>query len=54
VPKGSEHQTEPGCWAITIDQAQKRSALVLNDQEIRCYSRLKLSKQNKVIIGEED
>jgi hypothetical protein len=54
VPKGTEHHTEPGCWAITIDQTQKRSALVFNDGDIRCYSRLKLGKQNRVVIGKED
>jgi hypothetical protein len=54
VPKGTEHHTEPGCWAITIDQTQKRSALVFSDGDIRCYSRLKLGKQNRVVIGKED
>lgn len=54
VPKGEQHTTEPGCWAITIDQANKRSAVVYTGGDLKCYSKLKLSKQNKVIIGKED
>lgn len=53
VPKGEQHTTEPGCWAITMDHATKRSALVWAHNQIKAYDRLKLSRQNRVIIEKE-
>jgi hypothetical protein len=54
VPKGEQHTTEPGCWAITIDQPTQRSAVVWTSNQLRCYSRLRLAQQNRVVIGKED
>lgn len=54
VPKNEQHTTEPGCWAITIDQSTKRSALVWSGDQYRIYSKLRLTKQNKIMIGKED
>lgn len=54
VPKSSEHQTEPGCWAITIEQSQSRSVVAWSDNNIRTWSQLRLTKQNQVVVGRED
>jgi len=48
IPKTEQHQTRPGCWAITIDQPQCRSAIVWADDQLRTYHKLKLSKQNNI------
>lgn len=53
VPKDHQHTTRPGCWAITIDHDDYRSAIVWADQQIRGYPRLKLSKQNRIIVNQE-
>jgi hypothetical protein len=53
VPKSDQHVTLPGCWAMTITQDAKRSALVWVNNDIRLFDNLKLSKQNKVIIGQD-
>jgi hypothetical protein len=54
IPKTPEHQTEPGCWAITIEQSESRSAVVWSDNQIRAWSGLRLTKQNQVVVGRQD
>ena len=54
IPKGEQHTTEPGCWAITIDHDTQRSVITWSGDQLRCYSGLKLSKQNRIQIGRED
>ena len=54
VVKTPEHQSQPGCWAITIEQPESRSAVVWSDNQIRGWSGLRLTKQNQVIVGRED
>jgi len=50
IPKGEQHTTEPGCWAITIDQPTKRSVLIWTQGELTLYDGLRHTKQNRVVI----
>ena len=53
VPKGEQHTTEPGCWAISMDRQDQRSIWVWSDGDLKVYDRLKLSKQNRIRIKKE-
>lgn len=54
VPKGEQHTTEPGCWAITMDRAAHRTIWVWTDGNIKVYDPVKLSKQNRIRIEKEN
>lgn len=48
VPKGEQHTTEPGCWAITADRLHNRMAVVQANGDLGLYQNLRLTQQNRI------